>query len=236
MAVQRRLPFAEGDDRGLATLIVGEACAPVAASVLTQDARWPRGGFVLIGAHGSGKSHWARAFLDVQGGEAISALGDLSEAAARWRDVGGALAIDDADAVRDEAGLFAILDLAASGHGRVLLTASTPPRAWGVGMRDLASRLEALPRARLDEPDEAMLMALLTRLCRRRFLKLEPAVAQGLARSMERTYDEAHRLAEALDALTANRGRPISAALGARALALINPKADLWPGLTEEPA
>lgn len=229
VAVQRRLPLPGVDDRGLATLIIGEAMAGLAARLLNPGASWPRGAFVLLGGVGSGKSHWAQAFLERHGGARVAARADLADALAQWRAEGGALAIDDADRVINETGLFALLEHAASGGGLLLLTSQTAPDRWAFGMRDLVSRACALPQARLEDPDEAMLMALLTRLCRQRFLRLDAAVAQSLARTMERSYAEAHRLVEALDALTANHGRPISLGLAQRALALINPAATPTP-------
>jgi chromosomal replication initiation ATPase DnaA len=118
-----------------------------------------------------------------------------------------------------------LLERALAGDGRLLLTATRPPRDWRLKMGDLRSRLEALPRLVLPEPDEALLKGLLTRLCRQRFIKLDENAAAYLARHMERTYAEAQRVVEALDALVVRGGRAIGAPTAARALRLINPGA-----------
>jgi chromosomal replication initiation ATPase DnaA len=223
---QLRLPFPLPDDRALASLLTDDGVAKALAPLWAGAPAWPRGVLVMLGEPGSGKTHCLRAFLQAHRKSGpvltLSALGALSGAPDGWR----VAAIDDADRIRDEAGLFTLLEQAADGQGRrLLLTAQAGARGWGLTMPDLISRLEAAPRLPLPDPSEALLTKLLTRLCRHRFMKLEHSGATYLARSMNRTYPEAHRVVEALDALYGRSDRPVTAPMAARALMLVNPGA-----------
>lgn len=222
---QGRLFHGSADDRTLRTLLVSPAMAQALAPLIQPGAAWPRGGLVLIAPSGGGKSHLVRAFLEAEGGAALSALAPLTDPERLWGLGGGVLAMDGADRVQDEQGLFRLLESAGAHGRRLLLTASAAPKEWPLAMRDLRSRLEALPRARIPDPDEAFMAGLVTRLCRLRFMKLDPAAADYLAKNLERTYPEAHRLVEVLDALVSKGGRPVSAVMAARALRLIRPHA-----------
>jgi chromosomal replication initiation ATPase DnaA len=225
MLRQARLFIQAGQDRGLKSLLFGDELYRVVRPLIDPAAPWPRGGMLLIGPAASGKTHLALSFLEATGGRRLSALSPLAAEAGAWAARGGALAVDDADQVGDEEGLFLLLERALAGDGRLLLTAAGPPRGWRLQMADLRSRLEALPRLKLPEPDEALLAELLTRLCRQRFIKLDQNAALYLARHMERTYAEAVRVTEALDALVVRGARAIGAPTAARALRLVNPSA-----------
>jgi chromosomal replication initiation ATPase DnaA len=229
MQRQTRLFDRAGEDRGLKSLLVSDGLRGVIGPLTDPSAAWPQGGMLLIGPPASGKSHFGFAFLQAAGsGRRLSALAPLTAEVALWRQTGGALLLDDADQVGDEAGLFLLLEAAWAGAGRLLLTATDPPRQWRLQMGDLRSRLEAMARLVTPDPDESLLAALLTRLCRQRFIKLDETAAMYLARHMERTYAEAVRVTEVLDALVVRGSRAIGAPTAARALRLINPGA---PGL-----
>ena len=126
--------------------------------------------------------------------------------------------IDDADRFGDEAHLALLLDSARSGGGAVLLVAQEPPRSWPVGLRDLRSRLAALPVETLDEPDDDLLAGVLARLCKARFIKLSDKAASYLTAHMERSFAAAHAVAEAIDRTHVRGSRPIPVIVAVRAL------------------
>jgi chromosomal replication initiation ATPase DnaA len=222
---QGRLFHHSRDDRSLRTLLVSSQMAAALAPLIRADAPWPRGGLIVLAPQGGGKTHLVRAFLEAEGGRLLSPLAPLDDPDRLWSEGGGVVAMDDAERVADEAGLFRLLDGADMPGRRLLLASSFLPKLWPLAKRDLKSRLEALPRVLAPAPDEAFMAGLITRLCRLRFMKLDPAAADYLAKHTERTYPEAHRLVEALDALVSKGARPVSVAMAARALHLIRPQA-----------
>lgn len=221
LARQSRLFYSADDARDPADLIVPESHAALLATLTQTQTRWPRGGLVLVGEAGAGKSHWARACVNAHQGVRVSALAPMPAPDTAFARGVGLVAIDNADGVADEAGLFRLLEGAATGAGQVLLTSATSPTQWPLHMRDLKSRIVALPQAVIPAPDEVFFAALLTRLCRLRYMKLDDTVARALARSVERSYLEAARVVEALDALVSKGARPVSAQIATRVVRLL---------------
>ena len=66
---------------------------------------------------------------------------------------GGALVVEDAHRVgglpEAEQALFHLWNLCHARDCKLLLTARTPPRDWGLGLPDLRSRMDAMPQIRI---------------------------------------------------------------------------------------
>lgn len=211
---QPRLSLSPSEDRTSATLQVS-ASNRAAWAMLQRCSDWPGGALALAGPAGAGKSHMARAWAELADAPlwdgATRAL-DMFEAAGRK------LAIDDADRFPDEAHLALLLDATRTGGGAVLLVAQQPPNNWPVALKDLRSRLSAVPVEVLGEPDDALLAGVLARLCKARFIKLTDKAARYLTAHMERSFAAAHAVAEALDREHVRRNRPIPVIVAVRTL------------------
>lgn len=184
--------------------------------------QWPGGKMLLVGPLGSGKTHLAQIWADQAGAHRVPGLGlatrDLPALAA-----GGAVAVEDAEAVagqpEDEAALFHLHNLLAAG-GRLLLTAATPPRDWGLILPDLLSRMQAAPVTRLEAPDDALLQAVLVKLFADRQIAVPANLIPYLAARMPRSIGAARAVVAALDAAALAAGRPVTRALAAQVLDL----------------
>lgn len=182
---------------------------------------WPEGKLVVTGPEGAGKSHLARIWAE----EAGAAL--LTPAALRTADLpalaaAGAVALDDAEGVAGdpeaERALFHLHNLITAGKGALLLAASDAPNRWPVRLPDLASRLQAIPLARLEAPDEALISAVLVKLFSDRQLAPAPAAVAYLARHLPRSLALARRAVELIDARSLENRREITRALAADVL------------------
>jgi chromosomal replication initiation ATPase DnaA len=193
--VQQRLFDFAMDDRDPDAFVVTEANR-AARELVLRWRQWPGGACLLSGPPGSGRSHlgrvWAR---DAEAG--VWRPGEDAHAA--FARLSGRVLVDDADACGDEEGLIRLFDLARSTGGAVLFIVGETAAGWRPGLADLRSRLSAAPRARLSEPDPALLSLVLQRLCRERYLLLPPASASFLALRMERSFAAARAIAKALD-------------------------------------
>jgi chromosomal replication initiation ATPase DnaA len=131
----------------------------------------------------------------------------------------GPVAVEDVGPGVDERALFHLLNATREAGVALVLTARQGPEAWGLSIADLASRLRATAPVQLDEPDDALLEALLAKLFADRQVVVEPSLPAYLAARMERSYRAAAALVEALDreALAAKTG--IGRAVVARVLA-----------------
>jgi chromosomal replication initiation ATPase DnaA len=192
-----------------------------AAELLTGWQAWPGGAMALTGPKGSGKTHLACAWAAVAEARPLPASAPPEEAAEAFEASQGRLVVDDADAAADEMGLIRLLDLARWRHGAVLLVGERDPSQWRCATRDLVSRLSALPAARLEEPDEALLAVVLKRLCRERFIELSDKAASYLTKRMERSFAAADALARELDRIVVKGAKPVTAPQARQALLAI---------------
>lgn len=191
----------------------------LALAAIEAWADWPGGAMLLVGPEGTGKSHVAHLWADASGARLVRGA-DLAQADLPGLAEGGAVAVDDADlatASKAEAALFHLYNLLRPA-GRLLLTASTPPRDWGMTLPDLASRMQAMALTRLEPPDDALLSAVLIKLFADRQITVPANLIPYLVSRMDRSIGAARRLVAALDARAFAAARPISRALAAEVL------------------
>lgn len=192
--------------------------ANAAALAAVDDWRnWPGGKLVLTGPKGSGKTHLARLWA-AEAGAALLPAADLATADLPALSSHGAVAVEDAETAagnpQAEAAFFHLHNLVTQ-SGHLLVTASLPPRDWGLALPDLASRLQAAALARIEAPDDALLSAVLIKLFADRQITVPPALIPYLVARMERSIDAARAVVAALDARALAEGRPITRQLAA---------------------
>jgi chromosomal replication initiation ATPase DnaA len=157
---------------------------------------WQAPGLVVYGPRGCGKSHLVNVWR-ARSGAAVVAADTLAEASAPT--TARALAVEDAGGGIDETALLHLYNMVVEGGGTVLLTAADPPARWGLRLPDLASRLAALPAVAVGGPDDRLLAAVLVKLFADRQLEVAPEVIEYLLARIERSFDAAGRVVEALD-------------------------------------
>jgi chromosomal replication initiation ATPase DnaA len=173
---------------------------------------WPDRIMVLVGPEGSGKSHLATVWAAAAGAKLVSAAA-LAEAELPDL-VTGALAVEDLAAGNfDERVLFHLINLARQHRAFVLLTARTPPAGWPFAVKDLASRLRALPVVALAPPDDALLRAVIVKLFADRQIAVDESLVNYLTARIERSFAAARAAVVALDREALRQQRPMTRAL-----------------------
>ena len=189
--------------------------SPTNADAVRAIDAWPAwfgGCLALIGPHGSGKSHLARAWAD-KVGAAVLAAADGSIAMDLAPLQGRPILIEDADSgVADET-LFHLINMAAHEGGGLLLTALVAPQSWPAGLPDLRSRLNAMPVAELAPPDDLVLEGLLKLFFRERNITPSDDLIPYLLRRIERSSVSAREIVDRLDEAAVADHRPVSRAL-----------------------
>ena len=179
---------------------------------------WPNRIMLLVGPEGSGKSHLAAIWAEQAGGRAISAHA-LTATAVPGALATGALVVEDLKSSDvDERALFHLLNLAREDGAFVLITARTAPAAFQIELRDLRSRLRALPTVSLLPPDDQLFRALIVKFCADRQLAIDETVVGYLTNRIERSYAAVRQAVELLDAEALRLGRPVTRALVAEVL------------------
>jgi chromosomal replication initiation ATPase DnaA len=179
---------------------------------------WPNGIMLLVGPEGSGKSHLAAIWAEQAGARSIPAHA-LTPASVPGALATGALVVEDLNPPDcDERALFHLMNLAREDKAFVLATARVPPSASQIELRDLRSRLRAVPTVLLLPPDDALFRALIVKICADRQLAVDESVVGYLATRIERSYAAARHAVELLDSEALRLGRPVTRALAAELL------------------
>ncbi len=179
---------------------------------------WPNRIMLLVGEEGSGKSHLAAIWAEQSGARSTSAH-VLTAASVPVALATGALVVEDLKpADFDERALFHLMNLAREDGAYVLVTSRLAPSAFDVELRDLRSRLRAVPVVALSPPDDHLFRALIVKFCADRQLTIDEAVVGYLVNRIERSYVAARQAVELLDTEALRLGRPVTRALAAELL------------------
>lgn len=190
---------------------------------LDRVAAWPGARLLVWGGDGVGKTHLLARWARTVGGHRVAG------AVLKFPAEAGPLAIDDADDA-DEAALLHVLNAAAEAGSPVLLATRTPPSRLRIGLSDLASRLRATNAVEITAPDDALLAALLARLCAERQLAVAEPVQAFLLARLPRTPAAMREISARLDRAALSAGRAVTRALAA---AVVEEMTVLWQ--TSEP-
>ena len=212
MAVHpRQLAFVLPHEESLTRDNFLEGPANAAALALIEAwPEWPARTMLLAGPEGSGKSHLAAIWAEASGAR-VTAAHALTPANVPGALATGALVVEDLRPHDfDERALFHLLNLAREETAFVLITAREAPTAFEIELKDLRSRLRALPLVSLKPPDDQLFRALIVKLCADRQLTVDEAVVGYLANRIERSYAAARDTVALLDREALRLGRPIT--------------------------
>lgn len=212
MARQLRLSLGREGPPSLDDFARGPSNAEALAAVEAWPA-WRDGCLALVGPEGAGKSHIARAWAQAAGALILDP-GRRDVAAAAGRPV----LVEDADGGASTEGLFHLINLAARPGGGLLLTARIRPAAWTTTLPDLRSRLNALPVAEIDPPDDEVLEGVLRRFFRDRNIRPPEEVYPYLLTRMSRSIPDAAEIVRRLDEAGDAGFRPVTRVLARQIL------------------
>lgn len=191
-----------------------------AHGLVTRWPDWPDRIVLLTGPEGSGKTHLGAIWADRAG--AATAAGAVEALDHAQSSETPRILLDDCDGeAADETALFHLLNAIRERRGDLLLTARGTPTLLWPKLPDLASRMRALPVARLEPPDDATARAVLVKLLDDRQLRVEADVVEFLARRCERSLGAIRALVEALDRESLARGRAVGRGLASDVLSRI---------------
>ncbi len=173
---------------------------------------------LLVGPEGSGKSHLAAIWAELAGARSTSAHALTAEAVPGALATGALVVEDLKPSAFDERATFHLLNLAREDDASVLITARVPPSAFEVELRDLKSRLRAVPVVSLLQPDDHLFRGLIVKFCADRQLSIDEAVVSYLTSRIERSYAAARHAVDLLDTEALRLGRPVTRALAAELL------------------
>jgi chromosomal replication initiation ATPase DnaA len=166
---------------------------------------WPSRLLVLAGPPGSGKTHLSHIWRSLSGAVAPAPESLSVEGVAGL--AGHHVVIDGAGPDIDQPALFHLINQAQEAGKSLLVTVRAPPSDWEKLLPDLASRLRRALSAVIDQPDDALIRALLVKLLLDRQLMVDTGLVDYAAVRMERSFAAARRFVAALDRLSLSSSR-----------------------------
>jgi len=204
------------------------SCNEAAVAWIDRWPDWPAPGLALYGRAGCGKTHLVHVWLARTGARAMnSETLDKDDLAALIAD-GRFVALDDAEAALgtgqlSEETLLHLYNVVVEAGGGIMLTGTRAPAQWAISLKDLASRLSALPAVEIGAPDDALLAGVLVKLFADRQATVGKDVLDVLLARMERSFEAARRLVEAIDRTALAERRTIAPGLVREVLSALGP-------------
>lgn len=190
---------------------------------------WPSHCLILFGPRGCGKTHLLTAWTEKHKARRLdigeNALKEIVEGAATHR----AFSVDDTDQIAGNAAheewLQHLYNATKASGLPLLLTAMTPPAAWGLALPDILSRLKSCAVAEIHQPDDALMRGMLVKQFADRQLLVDMDVIDYLVTRLERTGATIRDTVALLDKRSLEQARNITIPFAQQAL-LLRPAGD----------
>ena len=179
---------------------------------------WPNRIMLLVGPEGSGKSHLAAIWGEIAGARSTAAHALTADTVPTALATGALVVEDLRPSDFDERAMFHLMNLAREDQAFVLITARVPPAAVPIELRDLRSRLRAVPVVTLLPPDDQLFRGLIVKFCADRQMSVDEPLVSYLTNRIERSYTAVRQAVELLDTEALRLGRPVTRALAAELL------------------
>lgn len=190
----------------------------LAVGLIDSWPNWPQYGQLLVGPAACGKSHLVNVWRLRSGAGVIPATA-LDASYLQGFDADVPIAVEDIDRQGiDEEILFHLLNRIRDANGRLLLTARSAPGGFSIHLKDLRSRLSALPLVDIDAPDDDLLRAVMVKQFGDRLMEVDPPLIDYLLKRIERSMQAVREVVEQLDRATLGTGRRITRQLAGQIL------------------
>ncbi len=187
-----------------------------AVAMIDQWPNWPSHGAVLVGPAGSGKSHLATVWQQRTHANIVNAT-DLNIENLPHLLCNNALVVEDLERGElPERALFHALNLIMQQSGTVLLTTKHMPQ---FAIKDLASRISALPQSHIKPADDALLRGVLVKLFGDRQITIDEALISFMVTRMPRSLESARSLVAAIDQQALEHGAEVTRVFVGRVMA-----------------
>jgi len=188
--------------------------------VLENWPDWPSNKLALIGPKGAGKTHLTQVWA-ADTGAAVTLARNLATADIPTL-ADTPIAVEDVQDIATDMpaqkALFHLHNLAQANGTPLLVTGDAAPNHWALTLPDLQSRMAATTITTLSPPDDALLSAVLVKLFTDRQIDVTPKLIAYLLKRMDRSFDAAGTLVNALDKAALSEGRAITPNLAAQVL------------------
>ncbi len=182
----------------------------LAVRLIDDWPRWVKYGQMLVGPEACGKTHLVNVWRLRSDAQIITAS-RLNMADIHDLDITRPVCIEDIDrGLRDEEALFHLLNVINAHGNHILVTSRTEKVEEKLAIRDLCSRLKALPVVAIKSPDDQLLKAVMVKQFADRQIKIDPLIVEYLFRRMERSMLAVAEMVAIMDQGSLEAGRSLT--------------------------
>ncbi len=196
----------------------------LAVAMLDKWPDWATGKLALVGPRASGKSHLVEVWAARSGGQIVP-IADLAGADIEALSATGPVAVEGVDGIANlsnrsatEETLFHLHNRLQATGGSLLVTGIDAPSRWDIALPDLASRLNAAEVAVMEAPDDTLLSVVLVKMFADRQIAVAPDLIAYLLPRIDRSFEAARQVVEALDHAGLSKMRAITPRLAGEVL------------------
>ena len=180
-----------------------------AVAWLDRWPRWPHPALVFWGPQGSGKTHLAHVWQARSHALFTTASALPAESQNVILDFSNRLP----KTPQEEIDLLHFMNSCYQNNNWLLLLSREAPTRWNIQLPDLRSRLNAIPLARIDEPDDALLSFVLAKHFSDRQLPVRDEIINYLVKRIDRSFQAVTDIVDCIDRLQLQTKRPFGLSL-----------------------
>lgn len=188
-------PFSSTPSYSLGDFLVRD-CNVEAFECMMQWPSWPSLGMMIVGPHGSGKTHLAHIFQEKAKARFYESESDQSLTKEFFLGTKNPLIFDET--FPNHADFFHLLNMMKDENIAFLILKEHPFQQDKIPLNDLRSRLLSIPVLTLKEPDDTLLKAIIQKRLSDAQITVNESVLRYTITHMERSYENVHHFCDSL--------------------------------------
>ncbi len=178
-------------------------CNLEAYKAVQGEVVWPNNQLLIIGDESSGKTHLAKIWQEKVGATFLNDGDDF----ANYINKSSAFILEDIETVKSEEYLFHLINFVRNNSFSLLLTAKYLPDFL---LADLKSRITAMHKILIKQPDDEMLKILLLKQFSDRQLRINNEVIEYILTRTERSFEFVAKLVNLIDQMSLSEKKGIT--------------------------
>ncbi len=172
---------------------------------------WPNWGKNILNIYGekySGKSHLSVIFQNKFGANKIDAK-NLNDNFLTQFKTHQNLIIENFDENIDEKNMYSLINVVDRDNKFILINSITPINQMNIKLKDLISRLNNCIFAKIDNPDDDLIYAILIKNFSDKQLQIKKNYIEYIIKNIDRSYEKIYEFINNIDQISLKKKRPI---------------------------
>ena len=172
---------------------------------------WPNWGKNILNIYGekySGKSHLSVIFQNKFGANKIDAK-NLNDNFLTQFKTHQNLIIENFDENIDEKNMYSLINVVDRDNKFILINSTTPINQMNIKLKDLISRLNNCILAKIDNPDDDLIYAILIKNFSDKQLQIKKNYIEYIIKNIDRSYEKIYEFINNIDQTSLKKKRPI---------------------------